>query len=203
MSKKLLIATHNAGKLREFTQLLNGLPFDLLAPDELRLNLNVAETGDTYAENARLKAVAYAQASGLLALADDSGLEVDALDGAPGVRSARYALGADQDRVAALLRALDLADVPEGHRAARFRCVVVVAAPDGRSWSRTGDCAGLIIDTPRGSGGFGYDPIFYLPDHDCTMAELPIEEKNRISHRARAVQALRPILAQLAHNTSV
>jgi XTP/dITP diphosphohydrolase len=197
MTTRLLIATHNRGKLREYTALLDGLPVTLVTPDDLGLDLSVVESGDTYADNARLKAAAYAQASGLLALADDSGLEVDALDGAPGVRSARYALGDDADRVAALLRALAEAGVPEGDRAARFCCVIVLAAPDGRSWVTEGACAGRIVDTPRGGGGFGYDPVFYLPSHGRTMAELTPEEKNRISHRARAAQRMRAILEQL------
>ena len=207
---KLLIATHNRGKLREYAEMFDGMPLQLLGPDDLGLDLDVKESGETYADNARLKAEAYAQASGLLTLADDSGLEVDALDGAPGVRSARYAPGDDADRVTALLHALEQADAARknhaGHendaggenRAARFRCVIVLVSSDGHSWTTEGECPGRIIDTPRGSGGFGYDPVFYLPTHDCTMAELAPEEKNRISHRARAAQALRPILAQLA-----
>jgi XTP/dITP diphosphohydrolase len=197
MSRKLLIATHNRGKLREYAALLAGLPLTLLSPDELKLDLTVVESGDTYVDNAALKAVAYAQASGLLALADDSGLEVEALEGAPGVRSARYALGDDADRVQALLRALDEVGAPPEARAACFRCVIVLAAPDGRSWSAEGECAGQIVDTPRGSGGFGYDPVFYLSKYGCTMAELPAEEKNRISHRARAAQAMRAVLEGL------
>ncbi len=198
MLTKLLIATHNPGKLREYSALLFGLPLELVSPDELGLDLDVVESGDTYSENAALKASAYAQASGLLTLADDSGLEVDALDGAPGVRSARYALGDDANRVQALLRALAGVGAGEGERAARFRCVIALASPDGRSWSVEGQCAGRIIDTPQGSGGFGYDPVFYLPGYGCTMAELPEDEKNRISHRARAAQAVRPILVGLA-----
>jgi len=194
---KLLIATHNRGKLREYAKLFDGLPLQLLDPDDLGLDLDVKESGTTYADNARLKAQAYAQASGLLTLADDSGLEVDALDGAPGVRSARYAPGQDADRVTALLRALEQVGATNQDRAARFRCVIVMISPDNRVWSTKGTCAGRIIDTPRGSGGFGYDPVFYLPTHNCTMAELAPEEKNRISHRARAAQALRPVLAQL------
>ena len=197
MTTRLLIATHNRGKLREFAALFAGLPFRLVTPDDLELDLSVVESGDTYADNARLKASAYAQASGLLALADDSGLEVDALDGAPGVRSARYALGGDANRVTALLRALTQAGAPEGERTARFRCVIVLATPDGRSWVTEGACEGQIIGTPRGSSGFGYDPVFYLPSHGCTMAELPPEEKNRISHRARAAQKMRSILERL------
>lgn len=203
MSTKLLIASHNRGKLREFADLFAGLPWTLVAPDDLGLHLTVIESGDTYADNARLKATAYAQASGLLTLADDSGLEVDALDGAPGVRSARYALGGDANRVTALLRALNDAGTPQENRLARFRCVIVLAAPDGRTWSTEGECAGHIIDTPRGSGGFGYDPVFFIPSHGCTMAELSPEEKNRISHRARAAQAMRPILAKLINQRGV
>jgi len=197
MSTKLLIATHNRGKLREYAALLANLPLTLLSPDELGLDLDVVESGDTYADNAAFKANAYAQASGMLSLADDSGLEVAALDGAPGVRSARYALGDDADRVKALLRALDKAGTPQEERAARFYCVIVLATPDGRSWSAEGECAGRIIDTPRGSGGFGYDPVFFISSHGCTMAELPSDEKNRISHRARAAQAIQPILERL------
>jgi XTP/dITP diphosphohydrolase len=197
MSTKLLIATHNRGKLREYAELFDGLPLHLLGPDDLGLDLDVQESGATYADNARLKAQAYAEAGGLLTLADDSGLEVDALDGAPGVRSARYAPGKDADRVTALLRALEQAGATGADRAARFRCVIVLMSPDGRAWTTEGECPGRIIDAPRGSGGFGYDPVFYLPTHGCTMAELAPEEKNRISHRARAAQALRPILAQL------
>ena len=199
MSIELLIATHNRGKLREYADLLAGLSLALVTPDDLGLDLAVVENGATYADNARLKATAYAQASGLLALADDSGLEVDALDGAPGVRSARYAFGGDAGRVTALLRALEEAGASRENRSARFRCVIVLAAPDGQIWLTEGECAGQIIDTPRGSGGFGYDPIFYLPGHGCTMAELSPQEKNRISHRARAAQAMRSILAELSN----
>lgn len=198
MLNTLLVATHNQGKMREYAALLVGLPFTLVAPDDLDLDLSVEESGATYEENARLKAIAYAQASGLLALADDSGLEVDALNGAPGLRSARYALGDDADRVTALLHALDEAGVSEEDRSARFRCVIVLATPDGRTWTTEGACEGRIIDTPRGSGGFGYDPIFYLPDHGRTVAELAPDEKNRISHRARAAQLMREILQGLA-----
>jgi XTP/dITP diphosphohydrolase len=197
METKLLIASHNVGKLREFTALLAGLPLTLVTPGDLGLDLDVEESGATYADNARLKATAYAQASGLLTLADDSGLEVHALGGAPGVHSARYAFGDDVDRVRALLRALSKAPVPEQDRSACFRCVIVLATPSGVSWSSEGECAGHIIDTPRGSGGFGYDPVFYIPSYDRTMAELSPEEKNRISHRARAAQGMRPILAKL------
>jgi len=195
---KLLVATNNPGKVREYRELLAGLPLELTWLGELGLDLHVEESGETFRENAVLKATAYARASGLLTLADDSGLEVDALEGAPGVRSARYAgPGAtDEDRYRLLLR--QMADVPGDRRQARFRCVVAVADPQGEVWTADGTCEGVIAREPQGSHGFGYDPTFYMPELGCTMAELPEEEKNRISHRARAAQGIRAVLARLA-----
>ncbi len=197
---QLLLATHNQGKRREWRVLLDGLDVELLLPDDLGLHDDVEETGETYTENALLKARALAAASGLPTLADDSGLEVDALEGAPGVRSARYHLGTDEVRYRALLRALE--GVPLEQRGARFRCIAALVIPgetDGvREYITEGVCEGVIGFEPRGEGGFGYDPVFYLPDRDCTMAELPSEEKNRISHRARAAQAMRLILEREA-----
>ena len=194
----LLIATNNPGKEREFRALLAELPARLRFPAELGLQVEVVEDGPTYADNARLKAQAYAQALGgeMAVLADDSGLEVDALDGAPGVRSARYALGSDADRLTALLRHLE--GVPAERRTARFRCVIAIVAPGGRVHMAEGICEGVIATVPAGSGGFGYDPVFYIPELGCTMAELPAEVKNRISHRARAVQAALPLLRRLS-----
>jgi XTP/dITP diphosphohydrolase len=200
---KLLIATHNPGKLREYADLLSGLSLTLVSPADLSVDLNVVESGTTYLENARLKATAYARGSGLLTLADDSGLEVDILDGAPGVHSARYAVGDDDDRVSALLRALNASGALPHERSARFRCVIVLTSPEGREWCTEGECAGNIIDSPRGSAGFGYDPVFFIPDCGRTMAELLPEEKNSISHRARAAHALRPILMQLSDKPTV
>jgi len=195
--RKLLIATNNSGKLQEYADLLNDLPVTLTTPAQEGLSLEVDETGETFAENAILKARAYAEASGLLTLADDSGLEVDALDGVPGIRSARYAGegASDEDRYRLLLR--NLAGVPEKERTARFRCVVAVATPEGDVHTADGRCEGLIGFEPRGTHGFGYDPVFYLPDRSQTMAELSAEVKNRISHRARALQAALPTLRQL------
>lgn len=192
---QLLLATHNQGKRREWRALLDGLEVELLLPDALGLTDEVEETGETYTENALLKARALAAASGLPSLADDSGLEVDALDGAPGVRSARYHLGADEVRYRALLKALE--GVPLEQRGARFRCIAALVLPDNagaREFITEGVCEGVIGFAPRGEEGFGYDPVFYIPEGDCTMAELSAEEKNRISHRARAAQAMRPIL---------
>ena len=192
---KLLIATQNPGKVHEFRLLLAPLGASLCFPHELGLRIEVSEDGDTYTDNARQKALAYTRASGLPALADDSGLEVDALDGAPGIHSARYTPGHDADRVAALLA--HLSDVPWEQRTARFRCVVVIATPSGDLHTAEGTCPGLIACEPAGQGGFGYDPVFYLPDYDCTMAQLPPAQKNRISHRARAVEAAMPTLHHL------
>lgn len=195
--RKLLVASNNPGKLKEYADLLDRLPVTLTSPVQEGLSLAVDESGATFAENAILKARAYAEASGLLTLADDSGLEVDALDGAPGVRSARYAGegASDEDRYRLLLR--NLAGVPQEKRTARFRCVVAVATPQGKVHTAEGRCEGIIGFEPRGTHGFGYDPAFYLPDRGQTMAELPPTVKNRISHRGRAVQAALPVLRWL------
>jgi len=195
--RRFLVATNNPGKVKEYADLLDGLPVALTTPTQEGLSLEVAETGATFAQNAILKARAYAAASGLLTLADDSGLEVDALDGAPGVRSARYADegASDEDRYRLLLR--NLADVPPGKRTARFRCVVAIVTPEREEHTAEGRCEGVIGFEPRGRHGFGYDPVFYLPDRGQTMAELPPEVKNRISHRARAIQAALPTLRRL------
>ena len=160
--------------------------------------LEVEESGETFEENARIKAQAYARASGLVSLADDSGLEVDALGGAPGVHSARYAgpAATDSDRYRKLLDALTR--IPEGQRSARFRCVVAIALPDGAIYTADGSCEGEIGFTPRGEHGFGYDPVFVVQGHaGRTMAELSPDVKNKISHRARALAAIQPVLRKL------
>lgn len=195
---RLLIATKNRGKVREYQELLAGLPLEITFPAEEGYWLEVEESGETFEENACLKARAFARHSGLLTLADDSGLEVDALGGAPGVYSARYAGpgASDADRYRKLLA--DLAEVPEDQRSARFRCVIAVAWPDGRVETAAGACEGQIGFEPRGDYGFGYDPVFIVAGQGGkTMAELAPDVKNRISHRARAVDAVRPILERL------
>ena len=194
---KLLIATNNQGKVTEYRSLLNCVPWELLTPAGLGLTLDVAETGDTYEDNARLKASALAKSSGLITLADDSGLEVEALNGEPGLRSARYAGegASDAQKVAYLLEKLK--QVAPEKRSARFVCVIALAWPDGRLNFCRGECRGSIIASPRGEGGFGYDPIFYFPELKQTMAELPPETKNSISHRARAAQEACKILSAL------
>jgi XTP/dITP diphosphohydrolase len=196
---RLLLATNNPGKLHELAPLLDDIPLHIVTPRTLGLQLDVEETGTTYTENARLKAAAFAQASGLLTLADDSGLEVDALNGAPGVYSARYAgeAASDADRRAKLLHVLRQVPAP---RRARFRCVIAIAQPSGAIDCFEGVCDGEIILEERGANGFGYDPVFYVPEQKCTMAELPAAVKNQLSHRARAAQAARLFLCTLATN---
>ena len=194
---KLLLATNNPGKLHELKALLGDLGLDLLTPRELDLDLEVVEDGATYAENAAIKALAFSKAAGLIALADDSGLEVEVLDGAPGLRSARYSPrpgATDADRRALMLQNL------RGHPhpwTARFRCAIAVVKLEGVVQYAEGICEGQIIPQERGDNGFGYDPIFLLPESGLTMAELEDGEKNRISHRALAAMAARPILAAL------
>jgi XTP/dITP diphosphohydrolase len=191
---KLLLATNNEGKVREYKSMLRDLPFALVSLAELGIKTEVDEIGGSLEENARLKAVAFARESQLLTLADDSGLEVDALGGEPGRLSARYAGegASDRDRVNYLLSRLK--DVPEEKRSARFRCVIAIATPDGKVELCSGECRGFITTAPRGNFGFGYDPIFYLPGLGKTMAELTLEEKNRVSHRGRAAREASKLL---------
>jgi XTP/dITP diphosphohydrolase len=202
MTKTLLIASSNPGKLREFEAILNVAPVRLLMPWHIGLDLEVVEDGQTYAENAAKKALAYARASQMTALADDSGLEVDALGGAPGLRSARYAGiegASDADRRRLLLE--NLAPFPRPWTA-RFRCTVAVATPEGELFYGEGICPGEISPEERGSGGFGYDPVFFIHEFSKTMAELPAEVKNRISHRGRAAAAVLPFLQQALESAS-
>lgn len=194
---KLLIATNNKGKAEELQQLLKGAGIEFVTPVQIQLELDVKEDGATYKENAGKKAIAFAQASGLVSLADDSGLEVDALGGAPGLYSARYSPkpGAkDADRRAFLLQ--NLKDKPRPWMA-RFRAAIAIAKPSGEVEFAEGDCFGEIIPEERGAGGFGYDPIFLIPELGRTMAELEMDEKNRLSHRARAVMNAMPILKKI------
>lgn len=198
--RRLVIATANLAKLREFRSLLAGLPFELTSSGELGIS-SPEETGATFLANALLKARHAANLSGSAAVADDSGLEVDALSGAPGIYSARYAgLGADDAANNAKLMSA-LAGVAPEQRRARYRCalVFVECAEDRAPLVAEADWEGFILDAPRGGGGFGYDPYFWLPELDKTAAELPPAEKNRLSHRGKALRALREQLASRAH----
>jgi XTP/dITP diphosphohydrolase len=193
---RVVLASRNRGKLREIVPLLAGLGFDLCTIDELAPDCELREDGATFEDNALAKGRQAAQATGLAAIADDSGLEVDALTGAPGVHSARYAgLPSDDARNNAKLLAA-LGGVPAPRRA-RFRCVAAFVEPSGGvELTRSGACEGEILDRPRGELGFGYDPLFLVQARGRTMAELPLEEKNRLSHRAAAFRALADALAQ-------
>jgi XTP/dITP diphosphohydrolase len=195
--KKLLLASGNPGKLREIQALLVDMPVELILPARLGLDLDIEECGETYRENASTKALAFARASGLPSLADDSGLEVAALSGLPGLHSARFSSiqnATDRDRRTQLLTQLQTHPRPW---LAKFHCTVALATPDGQVRFTTGECAGEIIPQERGQEGFGYDPIFLVLELGKTMAELSMDEKNRLSHRARAITAARPVLARI------
>lgn len=191
----LVVATGNAGKLREIRALLGDLPLELRSLREFP-GVELPPEGDDYLENALQKARSAAQQTGLPCLADDSGLEVDGLGGAPGPGSARYGGPHldDAGRVEHLLR--ELRGCSGAARCARFVCVAAVALPDGEAQSARGECAGRILDAPRGSGGFGYDPVFWSSEAGAGMAELSAARKNELSHRARALRGLRPFLEQ-------
>jgi len=191
---KILLATGNPGKIREIKALVQGIRAELIIPSDLNLVLHVEEGGNTYTENAARKALAYVSASGLLTLADDSGLEVEALGGAPGLYSARYAPepgATDADRRVYLLDQLRGLSRPW---IAKFHCTVALTTPDKEINFAEGTCHGEIIPEERGEGGFGYDPIFLVKSLGKTMAELSIDEKNHISHRSKAIRSIIPIL---------
>ncbi len=195
--RRLLIATHNPGKVREYRELLADLPLTITFLTELGITEDVEETEETFEGNAILKARTYAVMSGLWTWADDSGLEVDALEGRPGVYSARYGGPGlnDQQRYERVLD--ELQAHPPTEWTARFRCVVAVATPEGRVNTRAGSVEGIITDRPRGEHGFGYDPIFYVPSFEQTMAELSPAVKNNISHRAEAAALAKELLAKM------
>jgi XTP/dITP diphosphohydrolase len=191
---RVVLATTNPGKVAELRRILDGLDVELLDARAAGLP-DVEETGATFQDNARLKARSAAAATGLPAVADDSGLVVDALAGEPGVRSARYA-GPDQDDEANLRRVLERMD-GVADRGARFVCAAVLVAPDGREWTAEGVLEGTLADAPRGEGGFGYDPVFVPEGGTRSAAELAPEEKDAVSHRGRAFRALRPAFISL------
>jgi XTP/dITP diphosphohydrolase len=194
---KLFLGTNNQAKVREYRSLLSNLDCQLVTLAEQGISVAVEEVGDSMEENARLKALVIAEKSRLLTLADDSGLEVAALGGEPGRLSARYAgeNATDKDRIEYLLKRLD--GVPWENRTARFRCVIALATPEGKVALCSGECSGFITFAPRGEHGFGYDPVFYVPELDKTMAELPLEQKNKISHRGQAARKAAQVLRRL------
>jgi XTP/dITP diphosphohydrolase len=199
---RLVIASNNPGKVTELSRLLGDCGWEIVAPSDIGIAIEVEETGTTYTENARLKAEAFAKASGLSALSDDSGLEVDGLNGEPGpLHHVKGWDGRDQaERIAILLRAMR--GLAEYQRSARFRAVIVLAFPDGRVYESEGVCEGMITEQPAGDGGFGYDPVFFLPEQGMTMAQLTPAQKNVISHRGRAADEMRGVLRALAAGSS-
>ena len=190
----LLLATTNEHKLNEFRAIFRELPFQLLSLRDVQIDIDVEETGTTFAENATLKARFYAQAANMLALSDDSGLEIDALGGEPGVYSARFAGRETSYAERFRLIFARLQDVPPEQRTARFRCAIALAEPSGAVQVVEGTIEGLIAESPRGENGFGYDPIFLVPGSGKTTAEMASEEKHQISHRGRAAEAARRLL---------
>ena len=186
---KVVLASNNPNKLREMKQILSPLGWEILRQSELGLHIEPEENGVTFEENSKIKAVAVMEAAGIPAIADDSGVEVDALNGDPGVYSARYggeACPDDKARNRFLMKKME--QVPDGERSGRFVSVITMAMPDGRIYSARGTLEGEILREEVGDGGFGYDPLFYIPGEDCTMAQLSPERKNQISHRAEALR---------------
>lgn len=198
---KMILATKNKGKIKEFQALVQGMGIELLSLEDCPDMPDVSEDGCTFQENALKKACAIAKHTGITAISDDSGLEVDALNGAPGIHSARYAgeQASDQENIQKLLKTLT--GLPLNKRTARFRCVIAVCTPQGRHITTEGTCEGAIALEPRGSHGFGYDPVFLLLDRNCTMAELEPGIKNLISHRAMALARLKDILLDFVQET--
>jgi XTP/dITP diphosphohydrolase len=199
--RALLLATTNRHKLEEYCAIYSDIRFKLLSLCDVRLDINVEETGTTFAENAVLKAQAYAQATGMLSLADDSGLEIDALGGAPGVYSARFAGVNTSYEERFRLIEQQLQGLPMEQRTARFRCSIALAEPSGYYRVVEGVIEGQIAESPRGDHGFGYDPIFLVPELGKTTAELTPDQKNRISHRGRAAHKARILLANWPQTT--
>jgi XTP/dITP diphosphohydrolase len=194
---QVLLATGNKGKVKELEELLNEEDIQILSLRDFPQIPDIEETGETFAENALIKARAAAAASNMVTLADDSGLEVDALEGRPGVLSARYAGEPKDDERNTHKLLAELQGVPDEKRAARFRCCLAIVKPGGKEILTDGTVEGRILHSKQGTGGFGYDPVFYLPEMGRTMAELSLEEKNRISHRAQAFRKSVPILKAL------
>jgi XTP/dITP diphosphohydrolase len=198
MTRKLLVGSNNANKRAEIAKIISDLDFEVVTPNELGIFEIPEETGKTFLENATIKAVFFAAASGLLTLADDSGLVVDALGGLPGVRSARFAGedATDADNCKKLIDAMK--DVPDGERTARFECTIVLADRSGVRASARGACEGSIGRAASGSSGFGYDPLFFYPPEGVTFAQLSPELKNSVSHRGAALRGIREALATIS-----
>lgn len=188
----ILVATKNKGKVREIKSILN--EFNVLCLDDVGIDVDVEENGTTFEENALIKAREISKLTGKTVIADDSGLEVDYLDGAPGIYSARYCEGSDDDRVNKLLS--ELKDVPQEKRGAHFTCAIAIVYADGREYTFRGECYGIIDTEKKGENGFGYDPVFYFPEFNMTLAEVDADVKNKVSHRSIALEKLKTFLSE-------
>ena len=195
--RKFIVATKNKGKMKEIEEILTGLPYEVVSMEEAGISQDIDEYGSTFEENALIKAREIAEITGEMVMADDSGLEVDFLNGAPGIYSARYAGegASDSDRNNKLLN--ELKDVPFEKRTARFVCAIAVVFPEGESFTVRGACEGYIGFEPRGNHGFGYDPLFFMPEYHRTVAEMSSEQKNQISHRGNALRQMLKKLKEL------
>ncbi len=194
--KKFIVATKNKGKLKEISEILKGFPFEVISMENVGIEKDIEEYGSTFEENAMIKAKEVCKLTGEMVMADDSGLEVDFLDGAPGIYSARFAgeNATDEDKNNKLLNLLE--GVPFEKRTARFVCVIAVAYPNGDSFTVKGTCEGHIAFSPEGGNGFGYDPLFYVPEYKMTTAQLDSSEKHKISHRGKALRLMVEELAK-------
>ena len=197
---KVVLASHNPHKLKEIDAILNKLGIELVLQSELGVDIEVEETGSTFEENSFLKAQAVMKATGLPALADDSGIAVDALNGEPGIYSARYGFDESLDDAGRMYLLLKNTEhVPDGQRQAQFVCVITLVMPDGSTVQARGEAHGELLRVPAGKNGFGYDPIFFYPPLNCGFAELPPEEKNKVSHRAVALNVMYEKLKELGY----
>lgn len=199
---ELVVATGNAGKLKEIRRLLESYDVKVLGLDQFPDAPDVVEDGETFSANAAKKAETIARLTGLPCLADDSGLSVSALDGRPGVHSARFSGENANDQSNNLKLLEEMASIPEGQRQAAFFCVMALSLPDQPTRFFEGRVEGTILHEPQGDGGFGYDPLFWLPDFNCTMAEIPLDEKNRISHRGQALRQVVEFLSFIQNSVS-
>lgn len=194
---RIIFATSNEGKMDEIRGILNGMNLELLSLKDVGVDIDIKENGSSFEENAIIKAETVCKLTGEIVLADDSGLEIDYLNKAPGIHSARF-LGEDTSYLVKNNYIIDkLKNIDREQRSARFVCVIACSFPGGKTITRTGILEGYIAEKASGTNGFGYDPIFYLPEYKCTTADMPIEEKNKISHRAKALMAMKEVLLKL------
>ncbi len=193
---EIVFSTRNKGKIKEFRYLFKNIDIQVLSLDDIQFNREIPEDGKTYAENALKKAGEVSKFSGKIAMADDSGIEIRAYNNGPGVKSSRFLGKLSYEQRNKMISA-DVEGLTEIQRAVKYKCVIAICTPEGKSFICEGECEGSITGTPKGENGFGYDPIFYLPEYGKTFAELPAEIKNKISHRAKAFKKAKDVLMKL------